>query len=67
MGRRSGSPIGPDLAADPDELSNVIDQHPDVVADLQAKLDAYIAQGRPHTGGTAQVSEHVDPSDQARL
>ena len=67
MERGSGSPIGPDLAADPDERINVIDQHPDVVADVQAKLDAYIDQGQPHTGGTAEVSEHVDPSDQARL
>ena len=55
------------LTDDPDELTNVIDRHPAVVADLKARLDAYIQRGQPDTGGTAIVSEQVDPSDQARL
>jgi arylsulfatase A-like enzyme len=41
-----------DLKKDPDELTNVADQHPQVVKDLQAKLDQYIDSGKEITNGT---------------
>lgn len=46
-----------DLKADPDELHNVIDKHPDVARVLQAKIDAYIASGRNLTNGTFHSQE----------
>ena len=36
-----------DLAADPGEKTNVADQHPDIVADLESRLLAYAKQQKP--------------------
>jgi arylsulfatase A-like enzyme len=41
-----------DLKNDPDELKNVADQHPQVLRDLQAKLDQYLDSGRDITNGS---------------
>jgi arylsulfatase A-like enzyme len=41
-----------DLKNDPNELKSVADQHPQVVKDLQAKLDEYINSGKDITNGT---------------
>jgi arylsulfatase A-like enzyme len=41
-----------DLKKDPEELQNVASQHPQVLQDLQAKLDQYIASGKDITNGT---------------
>jgi arylsulfatase A-like enzyme len=40
-----------DLKKDPDELTTVADQHPEVVTHLQAKLDEYLASGKDLTNG----------------
>jgi arylsulfatase A-like enzyme len=41
-----------DLKKDPDELTTVADQHPEVTAHLQARLDEYQAYGKDRTDGT---------------
>jgi arylsulfatase A-like enzyme len=41
-----------DLQKDPDELTSVADQHPEVLAHLQSKLDEYLASGKALTDGT---------------
>lgn len=41
-----------DLKNDPDELKTVADQHPEVLTELQAKMDEYIESGRGITNGT---------------
>jgi arylsulfatase A-like enzyme len=41
-----------DLQKDPDELVNVIDQHPDIARQMSAKLKEYIASGEGLTGGS---------------
>ncbi len=41
-----------DLKSDPDELHTVADAHPNVIGDLQAKLDQYLESGRNLTDGT---------------
>ncbi len=46
-----------DLKNDPEELHNVADQYPEVLKDLQAKLDQYIASGKDITNGS--FSEQV--------
>ena len=51
-----------DLANDPDELTNVAEQHPDVVEDLGAKLRDYIESGREITTGTFHAKENVLPA-----
>ena len=47
-----------DLKNDPNELKSVADQHPQVLKDLQAKLDQYLDAGRGITNGTfsAEIS-----------
>jgi arylsulfatase len=45
-----------DLAADPEEQRNVVEQHPEVAADLERRLDAYVARRLAETGRT------VDPA-----
>jgi arylsulfatase A-like enzyme len=47
-----------DLKNDPNELKSVADQHPQVLKDLQAKLDQYLNEGRDLTNGTfsAEIS-----------
>ena len=45
MGGRNGKAIELyDLSVDPSESQNIADQHPDVVADLKAKLDAWTSE-----------------------
>ena len=41
-----------DLKKDPDELTTVADQHPEVLTHLQSKLDEYQASGKDLTVGT---------------
>jgi arylsulfatase A-like enzyme len=41
-----------DLKRDPDELTTVADQHPEVLTHLQAKLDEYQAYGKDRSDGT---------------
>jgi arylsulfatase A-like enzyme len=41
-----------DLRSDPRELTNVIDQHPQVAVELRQKLTAYLEEGRALTAGT---------------
>jgi arylsulfatase len=41
-----------DLRSDPQELTNVIDQHPPVVAELRGKLREYMEEGRELAVGT---------------
>ena len=41
-----------DLKKDPDELTSVADQHPEVITHLQSKLDEYLASGKDLTDGT---------------
>jgi arylsulfatase A-like enzyme len=48
----SYSPQLYDLKKDPEELHNVADQHPQVLVDLQAKLDQYVASGKDITNGS---------------
>ena len=43
-----------DLDADPQELTNVIDDHPDVARDMAARLEAHIRKFAPLTGGSFQ-------------
>jgi arylsulfatase A-like enzyme len=43
-----------DLAKDPSETTNVADQHPDVVQDLEARLMAYATQQKPSQWMKAQ-------------
>lgn len=45
-----------DLEADPTEQNNIAEQHPEIVAELKAKLDAYVARRLAETGKT------VDPA-----
>ena len=41
-----------DLKKDPDELTTVADQHPEVLTHLQSKLDEYLASGKDVTNGS---------------
>jgi hypothetical protein len=41
-----------DLKNDPEELQSVADQHPQVLTELQAILDEYIASGKDLTDGS---------------
>jgi arylsulfatase A-like enzyme len=41
-----------DLKQDPNELKSVADQHPQVLKELQSKLDEYFASGKDLTSGT---------------
>lgn len=50
--RGNYSPQLYDLKNDPEELKNVADAHPEVLKELQAKLDEYIASGRDITNGS---------------
>lgn len=48
-------------ADDPDELTNVATQNPDVVADLSARIDSYLAAGAGLTDGTFNAKEDYAP------
>ncbi len=55
-------------ADDADELTNVADQHPDVVADLSARIDAYLESGKDITTGHFHAREDSAPrKDPERL
>jgi arylsulfatase A-like enzyme len=43
-----------DLSTDPGEAHNVADEHPDIVRDLQAKLDKYAHEMKPSEWMKAQ-------------
>ncbi len=49
-----------DLEDDPEELTNVLDEHRDVAAELKAKLEDYIKRMAPHTGGSFQSCASTD-------
>ncbi len=56
------------LEKDPQELTNVADQYPDVVNDLSAKLIDYIEAGNGLTGGSFHAREgHRPPEEHASL
>jgi len=46
---------------DPDELTNVADQHPDVVAELGARIDSYLESGTEITKGHFHAKEDFTP------
>ena len=48
-------------ADDPDELTNVAEQNPEVVADLGARIDRYLASGEGMTDGTFNAKEDYAP------
>jgi len=48
-----------DLEADPEELANVVEQHPDVAKDLSKRLDEHIERMRPLTNGTLQGEAEI--------
>ena len=52
-----------DRANDPDELTDVADQHPEVVADLTAKMEAYLESGKEITMGYFHAQEDYDGGD----
>ncbi len=54
-----------DRENDPDELTDVADQHPDVVADLTAKMEAYLESGKEITMGHFHAQEDYDGGDPA--
>jgi hypothetical protein len=56
-----------DLGADPKELANVIGQHPEVAAELDAFLKAYVREHAAETKGTLGPGQPVPLADQARL
>ena len=51
-------------ADDPDELTNVADQHPDVVVELGAKIDSYLESGTEITKGHFHANEDSSPRPQ---
>ncbi|MBM4050574.1 MAG: hypothetical protein FJ279_36220 [Planctomycetes bacterium] len=56
-----------DLEADPKELVNIIGQHSDVAAELDAFLKAYVREHAAETRGTLGPGQPVPLADQARL
>ena len=60
-----------DLNSDPEELNNVVKDHPDVASAYHDLLMAYIEKNRPVTGGSLEVGaaslSHVPLFDQSRL
>ncbi len=54
-----------DLEADPDELHNVVDDHPDVVARLEAMVDDHVARERDR--GEEGISEDAEQRMTNRL
>jgi len=52
-----------DLTADPQELTSVLDQHPDVAKDLSAKLDAHMAKLGPMTLSSAGDQPAADDGE----
>lgn len=60
-----------DLTNDPDELTNVVAEHPDIAARFQQRLLDYIRRNKPLTKGSLDVSEAVFDDvplfDQSRL
>ena len=60
-----------DLTSDPDELDNVVKNHPDVAEEYHDLLMAYIRKNKPVTGGSLEIGEaalsHVPLFDQSRL
>ena len=52
------------IAEDPDELTNVADQHPDVVADLSTKIDAYLGSGKDLTTVQFHALEDFAPPNE---
>ncbi len=62
--QRYGREYAPQLynrEADPDELTNVAEAHPDVVADLTAKIEEYLESGRGITKGSFHARMDVLP------
>ncbi len=60
-----GKEFGPELynrESDPDELTNVADQYPDVVADLNAKIRDYMEAGRELVKGTFHARQNYRPT-----
>ena len=56
-----------DLEADPEELVNVLDRHPDVAEELRVALNEKIAARGADTRGSFGPGQPVSPDDQSRL
>lgn len=56
-----------DLANDPEELTNVLEENRTVAEQMQQWLEAYFAEHRAETGGGLQPSESGPAHDQAYL
>ncbi len=54
-----------DLENDPKELTNVIEDHPETAAEMQAWLEQYIEEHRSETGGDLGPGSQGPPHDQA--
>ena len=52
------------LEKDPQELTSVADQYPDVVQDLSAKLSDYLESGKGITTGSFHAREGFEPSEE---
>jgi len=67
QGQNMQAPQLYNLNFDPNELTNVIDEHPDIAQKLQEALDAYMKGETPLTKGTLDVSESPPLDDQSKL
>jgi arylsulfatase A-like enzyme len=56
-----------DLQADPEELVNVIDEHPEVAAEMQQWLESYIEKHRGQAGGDLGPGHGGPEHDQAYI
>lgn len=63
----AGSPELYDLESDPEELVNVIEDHPEVAAEMQAWMDDYMAEHQSETTGSLGPGETGPEHDQAYI
>ncbi|MEA3400841.1 MAG: sulfatase [Armatimonadota bacterium] len=56
-----------DLQEDPEELVNVIDEHPEVAEEMQDWLERYVAEHREETAGDLGPGQTGPPHDQAYI
>ncbi len=56
-----------DLEADPEELENVIDEHPEVAAEMEAWLEDYVETHGDETGGDLGPGQSGPEHDQAYI
>jgi arylsulfatase A-like enzyme len=56
-----------DLENDPQELTNVIDEHPEVAAEMQAWMERYMEEHRGETSGDLGPGQTGPEHDQAYI